>query len=135
MAKVAFYKNWVVWTSLVAAVPALLFLIFIVQGAMEYGPQFGWPMATVVGITGLIALFLTALPILLALGKFIPEIDESAPAPQADGEDAGEDAGEDGFDDEELAGGDDDGFDDFDDDDDPEDAFDAESGEFEFDDD
>ncbi len=66
-----FFRNWVFWTSLVAAVPGAAVAAFLVLGAKDNGGQFNWMMATVSIVTFLVSAAAAVLPLLLALGFFM----------------------------------------------------------------
>ncbi len=125
--KVPFFRNWVFYTSLIAAIPGVFLAIMIVQSASSHGGQFNWLMATCAFLTFIVAAFLAVLPILIALGFFIggKEIPAAAEPAQPESmsdsfDDDMDDAGGDFEDDDEFGESDDmfDGDDDFDDDED-----------------
>lgn len=132
--KVPFFKNWIWWVSLVAAVPAGVLVTYIVLGAIDFGGQWNWMMWVVGGITFFCASAALVTPLLLALGFMLggKEI-AGAPAPTSSAaslHDDGfaeddDDQSDDMFDEneEEGFGGDFDSGDVFDDDFDAEDDF------------
>lgn len=127
---VPFLKNWVFWTSLVAAVPAGFLLTYIVLQTGKHGGNFSLMMYVMAGAAGIVAFFLTGLPFLVGLGLLMGG-KEVAAAPTAspdetatDGDSFSDDdeLGDSGFDDDfdssdgdMLDDDDDDEFDDFDD--------------------
>lgn len=127
---VPFLKNWVFWTSLVAAVPAGFLLTYIVLQTGKHGGNFSLMMYVMTGAAGIVAFFLTGLPILVGLGLLMggkevaavsaPAVDEPATDDESLIDD--DELGDSGFDDDfgssdgdMLDDDDDDEFDDFDD--------------------
>ncbi len=116
-AGVPFFRNWVFWTSLVAAIPGATVAAFIVLGAKDNGGEFNWMMALVTIVTFLCAAAAAVLPILLALGFFMGDTTIAAALPESS-------ADEEEFESEDAFG-------------EPEDAdaFDGEEDDFDFEDD
>lgn len=113
--KKPFFRNWVWWTSLIAAIPGAALLSSIVLGMKDYGGEFNWMMWVTAGGTFFGSAAATVLPLLIALGFFmggeVTTIEEPKAAPPA-GEDSFADS-----DSEIMEDSDDDVFDDEDDDD------------------
>ena len=65
-----FYKNWVFWCSLIAAVPGCVLATSIVRGMMSNGPTFSAMLWVTSGGSFFASFATIALPLLLALGKF-----------------------------------------------------------------
>ena len=65
---VSFFKNWVWWVSLIAAVPAGFLAVSMVLTAIDYGAQWNWVMVIVAALTFICACAALVTPLLLALG-------------------------------------------------------------------
>lgn len=113
---VPFFRNWVFWMSLVAAIPAAFLCGAIVLDSIDHaGGSFNWLMYAASFFTFLGSLGATTLPLLIALGFFMGGKEMAAPVQATLPE--GKKDREDGFAE------------------DDDDAFDDESGEFDTDDD
>ena len=67
-APVPFFKNWIWWVSLIAAVPAGFLGVSMVLSAINYAPEWNWVMWIVAGLTFFCACAALVTPLLLALG-------------------------------------------------------------------
>ncbi len=65
---VPFFRNWVWWVSLIAAVPAGFLGVSMVLSAIDYGAQWNWVMVIVAALTFICACAALVTPLLLALG-------------------------------------------------------------------
>ena len=65
---VPFFKNWIWWVSLIAAVPAGFLVVSMVLSAIEYAPAWNWVMVIVGAVTFICACAALVTPLLLALG-------------------------------------------------------------------
>ena len=63
-----FFKNWIWWVSLIAAVPAGFLGVSMVLSAINYAPEWNWVMWIVAALTFFCACAALVTPLLLALG-------------------------------------------------------------------
>ncbi len=123
-APVPFFKNWIWWVSLIAAVPAGFLAVSMVLTAIDFGAQWNWVMVIVAAMTFICACAALVTPLLLALGFMLGGKEAKVPAavaaPSAPEEDLSESVGD--FDDDD--GGFEDDDDDMFDEDEEEDDFD-----------
>ncbi len=123
-APVPFFKNWIWWVSLIAAVPAGFLAVSMVLTAIDYGAQWNWVMVIVAALTFICACAALVTPLLLALGFMLGGKEAKVPAAvaakSAPEEDLSESVGD--FDDDD--GGFEDDDDEMFDDDEEEDDFD-----------
>ncbi len=80
-----FFRSWVWWCSLVAAVPGLVLAFSIVSGMANDAGTFNWMMWLTSGITFGVSATATVVPVLLALGKLQGGELVEGPPPQAAG--------------------------------------------------
>lgn len=100
-APVPFFKNWIWWTSLLAAVPGAFLAASVVLGMKDFGGQFNWMMWLISGLTFFLAAGASVLPLLLALGFFLGGKEVKVAATQSSADDdvlSDDDDAEEGFD-------------------------------------